>query len=464
MKNSLPEKVPGSKVSAEEIFGQVVYGLLSPPEAAKAMKLSVRQFYRRLAAWKRGEASEPPHGNKGRPPKNRLPGDVRLKIIELAATKYQDFPPTLLAQYLGRHERIKVSKETVRKILRELSPQASEQSLRSAGHFLRRRRSRFGELVQIDGSPHRWFGSSQEECALIAFIDDATGRITAAGFFPTETATGYMTVLLQHIRAYGIPLALYSDRHGIFRAVAHERAKNDGGTQFQRVCDRLQIEQIFAQSPQAKGRIERLFQTLQGRWPHEFRVLGIKDPATANQRMDELIRDFNQRFGIDPRESQSANCAVDEESMPEIERICAWWHERVLSKSLSVSFGGSILQVKNAGDRKFELVGKKIYVVEYQDGRAPEMVYRDGQGKEHLLCFEARKRKTLERAEYFESSKTVNACLDRILEKEGDRPNGFVTKMNREIAEAKQRRQWRKELDQKARELEEKMKQRKNRS
>lgn len=92
------------------------------------------------------------------------------------------------------------------------------------------------------------------------------------------------------------------------------------------------------------------------------------------------------------------------------------------------------------------------------------MVYRDGQGKEHLLCFEARKRKTLERAEYFESSKTVNACLDRILEKEGDRPNGFVTKMNREIAEAKQRRQWRKERDQKARELEEKMKQRKNRS
>lgn len=464
MKNSLPERAPKSQTGTEEIFEQVAYGLLSVPEAAKAMKLSIRQFYRRLAAWKRGKAADPPHGNKGRPPSNRLPDDIRLKIIELAVTKYQDFPPTLLTQHLVKNEGIKVSKETVRKILRELSPQASEQGLRRAGHFLRRRRSRFGELVQIDGSPHRWFGPGQKECSLIAFIDDATGRIAAAGFFPSETAAGYMTVLLQYIRAHGIPLALYSDRHGTFRALAQGRSKNVEGTQFQRVCDKLQIEQIFAQSPQAKGRIERLFKTLQGRWPHEFRVMGIEDMATANQRMDELIRDFNQRFGIDPREPLSANCAVAEESMPEIERICAWWHERVLSKSLSVSFGGSILQLKNASARKFELMGKKVSVIEYPDGRAPEMVYRDARGKEHLLCFEARKRKTLERTEYLESSKTIDACLDRIIEKEDLRPNGFVMKLECEMAEAKRRQAQRKERDQKARELEEKLKQRKNRS
>ena len=139
-----------------------------------------------------------------------------------------------------------------------------------------------GELIQIDGCPHRWFGDDGPEVCLLAFIDDATGKITSARFFETETLQGYLTLLSEHIGRYGIPVALYSDRHLIF---TRDIPKNitEEPPQYARVCQRLGLEPILAQTPQAKGRVERLFKTLQGRWPKQFRLEKIS--CTESRRI-----------------------------------------------------------------------------------------------------------------------------------------------------------------------------------
>ncbi len=180
---------------------------------------------------------------------------------------------------------------------------------------------------------------------------------------------------MDYIQKYEIPLALYSVHHSIFKQTT-SILDSDGETQFRRACDQLNIELIYALSPQVEGRVERLFKTLQGRWPLEFRAQGIKDIDTANKRLPEFIAQFNLRYAIEPRNAEDANCPVAIKDMPEIERACALWHERTLSKSLTVSYGKCILQVMNAEGRKLELMGQTVHILEYPDNRKPEMLFK----------------------------------------------------------------------------------------
>lgn len=281
----------------DNLFRLRSYGLISAAEAAKTLGICPRQVYRRLQAWHANGDKSPAHGNTKRAPANRLPSVTREQICKLIKEKYYEFHPTLLAQYLWEHEGIRVSKETLRRLMKEITPTITEKDQREKGHTLRRRRSRLGELIQVDGSPHQWFRQDPHNYCLIAFIDDATGKITVAHFCPTETAQGYMQTLLKHIKSYGIPLAMYSDRHSIFKQNGPARDP-DGETQIRRVCENLGIELIYALTPEAKGRVERLFQTLQGRWPLEFRVQGVTNIDEANKRLPQFIADYNNRFGI----------------------------------------------------------------------------------------------------------------------------------------------------------------------
>lgn len=162
----------------------------------------------------------------------------------------------------------------------------------SQWHVLQRRRQQFGELIQVDGSPHQWFVQDPTLYTLLLFVDDATGIITAARFEKSETFTGYAQLIEEHVWRYGIPVSFYSDRHSVFCPVISEKEATKNipeKTQYQRVCDTLGIHPILAYSPQAKGRIERMNQTLQKRWPGEFAARGITTPQQANQRMPELL-------------------------------------------------------------------------------------------------------------------------------------------------------------------------------
>ena len=181
---------------------------------------------------------------------------LRARVIKNIKKRYRDFQPALAQKYLER-DGLCLSRSIIWRINREIKSSKNASHTPLQVHPLRWRRHRFGELIQIDGSPHRWFGDDGPEVCLLTFIDDATGKITSARFFETETLLGYLTLLIEHIGRYGIPVALYSDRHLIFSRDVPQNITEEP-LQYARVCQRLRIEPILAQMPQAKGRVENL--------------------------------------------------------------------------------------------------------------------------------------------------------------------------------------------------------------
>ncbi|WP_196481602.1 ISNCY family transposase, partial [Burkholderia multivorans] len=208
---------------------------------------------------------------RGRPSNRRIDEAVKAAILARVRARYADFGPTLAAEYLAE-EGFTVSKETLRGWMVEAGLWQARHKRMPRLHPPRPRRSRLGELVQIDGSSHDWFEGRGPRCSLIAFIDDATSRVMFARFVPVESTQAYLSALEAYVRAYGCPVALYSDRHGIFTKHDPEDAEP---TQFQRATASLGIETIQALTPQAKGRVERLFQTLQDRLIKAMRLAGI---------------------------------------------------------------------------------------------------------------------------------------------------------------------------------------------
>lgn len=291
-------------------------------------------------------------------------------------------------------------------------------------HPLRRRRRRFGELIQIDGSPHRWFGDSGPEVCLLAFIDDATGRITAAQFFEAETLVGYMKVLVEHIRLYGIPMALYSDRHLIFGRDM-PKSITEEPPQYARVCQRLGIEPILAQTPQAKGRVERLFKTLQGRWPKQFRYEKIQTIEQANAVISQYIEEFNEEFAVKPFEELDAHAQIDD--MQEVERICAIWQYRKLTANLHCRFGKKIYQVQTQGQPAYGLKFKTVAIIQYPDGR--EELALIGGVNPRLLAFKCFDAKTTPVKLTEASAKTVDHVVNQVINKTETTPSPWRQSM-----------------------------------
>lgn len=273
------------------------------------------------------------------------------------------FGPTLAAEYL-QCEGLLLSKETLRGWMMEAGLWQARKK-RGHVHPPRPRRPRLGELVQIDGSPHDWFEGRGPRCTLIAFIDDATSRVMAACFTAAETTQAYLDGLHAYILAYGCPAALYSDRHGIFTKHDPEDAEP---TQFQRAAAGLGISTIQALTPQAKGRVERLFQTLQDRLVKAMRLAGISDMEAANAFLQTYLPEHNTRFAVPPTDSQDAHvsCTMNE---AELARTCTIHHRRKLSKDLVLSFRQQRYIIQTGGAPWYALQGQTVTVVEYQDGR-----------------------------------------------------------------------------------------------
>lgn len=255
---------------------------LSQQEAAERLGIGVRQFKRLVRAWKQDGASGLVSRQRGHPSHNRLEAEQRTRIAALLAEKYEDFGPTLASEKLRELEGIAVSRETVRHM--QIGAGLWKPKRRRARRVFqtRQRRPRYGELVQIDGSPHAWFEDRGPRCTLIVFIDDATSRLMALHFVPSETTRSYLETLRDYILNHGRPLALYSDRHGIFRVNAKEAESGDGKTEFGRVVERLEIASIQAGTPQAKRRVERSNQTLQDRLVKEMRLRNISSMEAGN--------------------------------------------------------------------------------------------------------------------------------------------------------------------------------------
>lgn len=347
-----------------EIVRQIMDGVISQQAGAKRLGLSERQVRRLCRGYEADGAQALVSKKRGRPSNRRLDGTLKAAVLEALRTRYQGFGPTLATEYL-KHDGHPVSKETVRQWMSEAGLWRIAAGRSSALHPPRPRRPRLGELVQIDGSPHDWLEGRGPRCTLIAFIDDATSRVMAAGFVPVESTQAYLDALHAYVRAYGRPAALYSDRRGIFRKHDPEDVTP---TQFQRALATLDIEGIQALTPQAKGRVERLFQTLQDRLVKAMRLAGINDMATANAFLPGYLETHNQHFSVAPTEQGDAHLPYEGDSIG-LARTCALHHRRVLSKDLVLSFRTQRYILQTGAAPRYALRGCEVTVVSHADGR-----------------------------------------------------------------------------------------------
>jgi len=376
-------------------------GKINQQEAAKRMKISSRQVRRLskryqseglpgLASKKRGVASN-----------RRLNTILRTKVVELIGVNYPDFGPTLAQEKLKDRHDISLSVESTRQLMIEAGYWKPKRGASICTHAMRERRAQFGELIQIDGSPHNWFEGRGAACTLLVFIDDATGQLTQLRFVPTETTLGYMQVLHDHILLHGIPAALYSDKHSIFRINAKE-ADPEAETQFSRAARALGIECIHAHSPQAKGRVERANQTLQDRLVKEMRLAGISDRESANAWLPGYIKQYNQRFSVTPKNSRDAHLPYSN-TQEALTRILSIQQTRLLSKNLSCQYAGKLLQIKTTG-AGLGLRGAKVTLHEHFDGRQ-ELLW-----KKRKLAYSQTEKPV--RQSNVADGKTVNARVD----------------------------------------------------
>lgn len=363
------------------VVRQVLAGQVSQVMAAAQLGLSVRQIKRLCAAVRAQGAAGLVSRRRGQPSNRRIGAHRKNAIMQIVTERYADFGPQLASEYLAEHHAQVISAETLRGWMIEQGLWKAKRRRAARQHVTRERRACLGELVQIDGSHHDWFEGRADKCCLIAFIDDATGRVLAARFSPTETTQAYFEVLRRHVQTHGSPLAYYSDRHSIF--TKHDSEDPDP-TQFERALLQLRIEPICAHSPQAKGRVERLFQTLQDRLCKAMRLAAISGIEQANAWLPQYLQRHNQRFAVAARESQDAHRPYT--GSPEaLARICALHHRRQLSAQLSCSFEGSQIWIR-PGQPNAPGGRARVDIAQYADGGL-EVLYRGNvlQHSQHLI-------------------------------------------------------------------------------
>jgi hypothetical protein len=282
--------------------------------------------------------------HRGRKAANRISESVKKEGLNLLKTKYQGFGPTLAHEKMVEKDKLQFSVESVRKLMIEEGLWKPRKLKKVVTHQLRERRACFGELVQIDGSPHDWFEGRAEACALLVFIDDATGKLLQLQFADSESFFSYSQAAEGYFRRYGKPVAFYSDKHSIFRVSQPSAGSGDAITQFGRAMKELDIQIICANTPQAKGRVERVIQTLQDRLPKEMRLLDICNREDGNAFLPKFMDDFNNRFADEPRSSADAHRKLT--AKDDLARILTWQEQRTLSKNLTVQFEKVVYQIQ----------------------------------------------------------------------------------------------------------------------
>jgi transposase len=338
---------------------------LTARAAAELMAVTLRQTYRLLRRYRDGGASAIADQRRGRPSNNRLPDVVRDHAIALVRERYADFGPTLAAEKLAERDDLKVSRETLRSWMRQAGiwmSRAERKRIQQPRH----RREHVGELVQIDGSEHRWFEDRAASCTLLVFVDDATSRLMELRFVASESTFAYFEALKSYLRCHGKPVALYSDKHSIFRVSNENAASGNGMTQFGRALSELNIEILCANTSQAKGRVERAHHTLQDRLVKELRLAGISTIEAANAFLPSFVADYNGRFAKPAARDQDFHRSVDPRQ--DLDQILCWREQRQVSHQLVVNYSRMKLTLKPEG-LAVRLRGKMVEIYDFPDGR-----------------------------------------------------------------------------------------------
>lgn len=314
-------------------------------EAAAILDVNTRHIRRLLRSYRDHAEAGLISKRRGKPSNNRLKPEIKRQAIDLLHSRYDDFGPTLAHEKLTEVHEVILSVESVRQIMIAEELWKPRKVRRKSVHPMRPRRACLGELVQIDGSLHAWFEDRGPVCTLLVYIDDATGRLMELFFVPVESTFGYFAATRQYLDRHGVPVTFYSDKNGIFKVNVKNALSGSGMTQFGRAMKALDIEIICANTPQAKGRVERVNQTLQDRLVKELRLNGISTIDVANSFVPEYIPDFNRRFAVQPRSSWDAHRPLLF-SEDELDIVLSLQETRILSKNLTIQYHKVIYQIQ----------------------------------------------------------------------------------------------------------------------
>src|SRR6202030_2594826 len=287
-------------------------------------------------------------------PSNRALGAVfRETVLGIVRERYADFGPTLAAEKLSELHGLDLGVETLRQWMIGAGIWVRRKDRLKRIHQPRARRDCLGELVQIDGSEHWWFEDRGPQCTLLVYVDDATSRLMHLKPVETESAFDYFQATREYLEAHGKPVAFYSDKHGVFRVNSTGAVKGDGMTQFGRSLHALNIDILCANTPQAKGRVERANKTLQDRLVKELRLQGV-------------LPDYNARFGKEPHNPKNLHRPLSADD--NLADVFAWREERTISNNLTLQYDKVVFLIE-PNEFTRELRRKRVTVVDYPDGR-----------------------------------------------------------------------------------------------
>jgi hypothetical protein len=345
-------------------LSRIAEGKLSMADGASLLGLSERQLWRLRRAVRDVGPVGLVHGNTGRASPQRIEPGIRARVVELAGTTYAGVNDSHLAELLAEREGIVLSRPSLRRILRAAG-RASPRQRRAPAHRSRRpRMAAEGVLLQLDGSRHDWLEGRGPGLTLIGAIDDATGLVTAAVFREQEDAAGYLEILTATVARYGIPGAIYRDRAGIFAPTLPGRAKPAALSQVGRALAELGIGSIVAGSPQAKGRIERLWGTCQDRLVVELRLAEISDCAAANAFLAGYLARHNTRFAVPAADPVPAWRPLPADVR--LERVFVFKYRRKVAHDHTITLGGRVLALPQVGRTGY--VGRTVEVHLRLDG------------------------------------------------------------------------------------------------
>ncbi len=335
-------------------------------QTAAILGLSTRQVKRLSKRLKREGPSGLISRKVGKPGNHRLPTGLKELALGLIRDHYTDFGPTLAQEYLSEKDRLPISISTVRNVMVEHRIWLPKKHRRRRIFQLRPRRPREGELIQLDGSEHEWFEGRGPYCTLLSFIDDATSKILLLKFVKSENLLDYLEVMSEYIERYGRPQALYPDKHAVFRVNREGALSGNGMTEFGRAMKELDIQLICANTPQAKGRVERRHRDLQDRLIKAMRLEKIATLEEANAFLSSFIDDFNKRFAKPPQDTTNAHRPI----LPtqSLDRILCLKTRRQLSKNLTLQYKNVIYQIISER-ASYAMRKASVEVLEFRDGR-----------------------------------------------------------------------------------------------
>jgi transposase len=336
-------KMSEKEIKKTEMMSQLAEKQITQRMAAEHLGISIRQVKRLWNKYQKQGAEGLINKSRGKPSHNQLDDELKKKVVNLVLERYRDFGPTLATEKLAELHGIKISDESVRKIMIAEGQWKHRRKRKLRVFQMRERRACFGELVQIDGSDYDWFEGRSPRCTLLVFVDDATGRLVELWFVPHESFFGYCEAARHYFERYGKPGAFYSDKHGIFHINHPNVTSGDGMTDFGRAMNELGIEIICANTPQAKGRVERANKTLQDRLTKELRLHNISTPDKANKWLPEFMEDYNHRFATTPRSDVDFHLPLTEPD--NLNLILCRKETRTLSKDLTFQYRKTIYQI-----------------------------------------------------------------------------------------------------------------------